>query len=281
MNFNHILNEIAKADPEVFERTSERRDVIRRWGKGIALTALPVALGGLFKKAYGQGTSSIVDILNFALTLEYLERDYYQGALETAGLIPTGAPTAAITNIRDHEAAHVLVLIATINELGGTPIDKPNFEFENNATFGNVYGDYPTFLAVAQAFEDTGVRAYKGQAANLITNNKVLTAALQIHSVEARHAAHIRRMRTGPGINANVKPWITGKSSGITATGAAGAAVEKVYEGEQQTTQAGINIIGIKNLKNISISTNAASEAFDEPLTMAEVVEIATVFIKP
>jgi rubrerythrin len=50
-------------------------------------------------------------------------------------------------------------------------------------------------LALAQAFEDTGVRAYKGQAANLMSKPDLLTAALQIHSVEARHASEVRRLR--------------------------------------------------------------------------------------
>jgi rubrerythrin len=57
------------------------------------------------------------------------------------------------------------------------------------------FTDYQQFLALAQAFEDTGVRAYKGQAANLMSKPDLLTAALQIHSVEARHASEVRRLR--------------------------------------------------------------------------------------
>ncbi|MGI9113912.1 MAG: ferritin-like domain-containing protein, partial [Chthoniobacterales bacterium] len=62
------------------------------------------------------------------------------------------------------------------------------------------FSNYRTFLELAQTFEDTGVAAYKGQATNLITSSKLLTAALRIHSVEARHAAEIRRLR-------GEKPW--------------------------------------------------------------------------
>lgn len=275
MNFNNIINEIAKADPEVFERTSERRDIIRRWGKGIALTAMPLALGSLLKKAYGQSTSGIVDVLNFALTLEYLEKEFYQIALASNNLITDPVSRVAIQTIYDHEALHVDALIATINGLeAGAAVAKPNFKFDVGP-FTTVFTNYDVFLAVAQALEDTGVRAYKGQAAALISNNGILTAALNIHSVEARHAAHIRKMRKAQGVN--VKPWITGKSSGITGT--AGAAVEPVYEGEQETTQAGVNIIGIANPFNVTISSNAASESFDEPLDKQTVLAIASTFI--
>jgi hypothetical protein len=127
-------------------------------------------------------------------------------------------------------------------------------------------------LAVSQAFEDTGVRAYKGQAGNLISNNEVLTAALQIHSVEARHASHIRQMRKANGAlvpaGVNVKPWITGNQSGIGSP-----AVQAIYNGEDVTTQAGVNIA------TGGISAAAASEAFDEPLTKAEVLAIVDPFI--
>ena len=124
-------------------------------------------------------------------------------------------------------------------------------------------------MAVAQAFEDTGVRAYKGQAGNLISNNDVLTAALQIHSVEARHAAYVRYLRQKRGATAN-KPWITGKEAG----GIPG--VDPVYAGEENTTQAMVQITGINGM---SVSANAASEAFDEPLTQAQVTAIVDPFI--
>ena len=77
---------------------------------------------------------------------------------------------------------------------GGTPVAEPTFDFSGgkgsgNGPFANAFNDYSLFLAVAQTLEDTGVRAYKGQAGNLISSDDVLTAALRIHSVEARHAA--------------------------------------------------------------------------------------------
>jgi hypothetical protein len=140
-----------------------------------------------------------------------------------------------------------------------------------------VFSNYGLFLAVAQTFEDTGVRAYKGQAAEpaLMANNDVLTAALNIHSVEARHASHIRQMRKANNslvpAGVNVKPWITGNQSGIDS-----AAVQASYNGEDLTTQAGVQIV---NINSQSISANAASEAFDEPLTSAQVLAIVDPFI--
>lgn len=271
MNFANILNEIAKTDPEVYERTSERRSILKNFGSKIALTALPFALGSLFNKAYGQTTGDIIGVLNFALTLEHLEAGFYVQALAAPGLIPAGAPTAAIQTISAHETAHVSFLQSAITASGGTPVPSPTFDFTAGGTFADVFTSYATFLAVAQTFEDTGVRAYKGQAGNLITNNDVLTAALNIHSVEARHASHIRQMRKANGFG-DVKPWITGNNSGI------GAVVQASYNGEEITTQAGIQITGINGQ---AISADAASEAFDEPLSKDEILAIVSPFIVP
>ena len=140
-----------------------------------------------------------------------------------------------------------------------------------------VFTNYALFLAVSQTFEDTGVRAYKGQAYEpmLMANNTVLEAALNIHSVEARHASKVRSLRKANGglvpAGVNVKPWITLNQSGIGS-----AAVQASYDGEEITTQATINII---NINGQVISANAASEAFDEPLTMAQVLAIVDPFI--
>ena len=78
-----------------------------------------------------------------------------------------------ITTIRDHELAHVNFLKSAISAAGGTPIGQPVFDFtggngSGNGPFAGAFADYELFLAVAQVLEDTGVRAYKGQAGNLI-----------------------------------------------------------------------------------------------------------------
>ncbi|MGN7824925.1 ferritin-like domain-containing protein [Chitinophaga sp. 22536] len=269
MNIQNIITEIEKIDPEVYDRLDSRRGTMQhlaRWGGRIALTALPFALGGLFKKAYGQSAGSgVAAVLNYALTLEYLEAEFYtKGA--ASGVVPAGTPAVgAINTIRDHENAHVAFLKSTLNAIGTTPVSKPTFDFTAGGAFADVFTNYDTFLAVAQTFEDTGVRAYKGRAAELISNHAVLTAALQIHAVEARHASHIRQMRKARG--ASLKPWITGKD-----TGGIGAAVQASYNGEELTTQAGVDITKFASI-------NAASESFDEPLTADQVLAIVKPFI--
>ena len=148
-------------------------------------------------------------------------------------------------------------------------ISKPNFDFSGGmgsgtGPFKDAFTNLELFLNVAQTFEDTGVRAYKGRAAEIVMGGAYLTAALQIHSVEARHAAHIRLMRKayGSGVG-NVKPWITGKMSNINTS-----LVQKSYDGEEMTNQAGIEIV---NINGMGTSADAASEAFDEPLSKAQV----------
>lgn len=275
MNIYNILNKIAESDPEVFEKTSERRNVIKNFSRNVALTALPFALGATFKKAYGKTTDVVLDTLNFALTLEYLEAEFYDTALKSPTLIiPTQAARGAITTIYNHEAAHVAFLRSAITAAGGTPVAKPTFDFSGGngsgtGPFATAFADYGLFLAVAQTLEDTGVRAYKGQAGNLMSNNTVLEAALNIHSVEARHASHIRYMRMNAG--ASVKPWITMNQSGINST-----AVQASYDGEEMTMQAGVNITGINGQ---NINADRASEAFDEILTKEQILAIVDPFI--
>ncbi len=290
MNFSSILAQIEELDPEVYERTSPRRALIRNWSRRVGLAALPLALGSLFNKAYGQTqTDTIVGVLNFALKLEYLESTFYKMGLDASApnvadpLIPsvTGLEQPAIALIYKHEQTHVKFLQDTIRAMGKTPIDKPKFDFSGgsgmgNGPFANVFKDYDMFLAVAQAFEDTGVRAYKGQATTLKPDNYVLTQALRIHATEARHAAHIRMMRSqtaGPlSDNQDIRPWIQGKDSAIASPD-----VADNYKGEDNTTQAGTEITQINGF--IQITSQKASGAFDEPLTMKEVTDIVVKFL--
>ncbi|MDZ4722538.1 MAG: ferritin-like domain-containing protein [candidate division Zixibacteria bacterium] len=221
-------------------------------GAGLALTALPLGMGKFSRKAFAQTglTQQVIDVLNFALTLEFLENEFYNIGLATAGLIPA-ADRPVFMQISKHETAHVALLQST---LGGQAISKPTFDFTAGGTL-TPFTDYNTFRVLSQAFEDTGVRAYKGQAGNLIGNKPILTVALQIHSVEARHAAEVRRFR-------GLKGWITGNQNDVPT-------INAVYAGEENRTQAGVELP----------NTSAASEAFDEPLTRAQVMAIADPFI--
>lgn len=196
----------------------------------------------------------VQDVLNFALTLEYLEAAFYEQGLGTAGLIPA-ADRTVIAQISRHEDEHVTLLRSV---LGNDAVASPTFDFTAGGAFGSVFSDYGTFLALAQGFEDTGVRAYKGQAGSLLGEGALLTVALQIHAVEARHASKVRRMRRQKG-------WVVGNQTDV-------AALAPVYAGEEVTVQAGVNTAAF-------VSPQAASEAFDEPLTRAAVLDIASLFI--
>jgi rubrerythrin len=210
--------------------------------------------------------SAITDVLNFALKLEYLESAYYNQGV-ASGVIPS-ADLSIFQQIKKHENSHVSFLQTTITALGGTPITSPTFDFTAGGLFNPFYV-YADFLALSQAFEDTGVRAYKGQAGNLISNNDVLTAALQIHSVEARHASEVRRLRNKNGMDTSAKGWITGNSRGTLP-----AATQGIYNGEENTMQGGVDVTTVT-----PVGTVAVQEAFDEPLTDTMVLSIVQPFI--
>jgi len=285
MNFLNILKDIEAIDPEITDKISPRRDVIKNitsFGSKVALSALPFALGSMFNKASAQTSNTVGDVLNFALTLEYLEAEFYTQALNTTALvalIPAGPAKAALERIRDDENAHVKFLEETLTALKITKVAKPTFDFTAGGTFPTVFSNYGTFLAVSQAFEDTGVRAYKGQAPNLLGNEVVLTAALNIHSVEARHASHIRQMRKAlGGATANLKPWITGTPTQANDSGV--PQVDDVYAGENTKMQAGVDITTLMGATSgTTISFAAGVEAFDEPLAKQAVLDIANLFI--
>lgn len=124
--------------------------------------------------------TSDVDILNFALTLEYLEADFYQSKGKAVGL--SGQAKTLARSFGDEEAEHVSALMKAITGLGGKPVKKPTFAFP--------VSDQAGFLKLAYVLENTGVGAYNG-AAPSITNKTVLGAAGSIVQVEARHAAAI------------------------------------------------------------------------------------------
>jgi hypothetical protein len=141
-----------------------------------------------------------VAILNYALTLEYLEARFYQEGLDNIGeeglctcnALDQDSPLAErafdeLRTIQEHEEAHVEALVATIENLGGEPIEEPTFDFGYRV-------EYPiAFLMTAVQLEDTGVAAYAG-AAPSIENTELIPTALGIHSVEARHAAFVRTL---------------------------------------------------------------------------------------
>ena len=246
MNLFKIISDIEKIDPEANERFTfySRRNLLKI-SSSLAAAGIPAIVASTLNKAYAQSagpSAAAVAVLQYALTLEYLEDEYYRLGLAASGLIPTTDRTI-MSQISKHEAAHVALLKTA---LGTAAIAKPTFKFPA-ATFT----DYKTFLGLAQALEDTGVRAYKGQAGALINDKSILQTALQIHSVEARHASEVRRLL-------GLKGWVSDPA-------------------QTTFTQGGVNL---KTLPNVSgIANSAFGEAFDEPLTMAEVLAIAKPYL--
>jgi hypothetical protein len=262
-----IMQELNKISAK--EKNFSRRDMFTKgldFGIKTAMTAIPLAFLLKPESVYARTTSSVTDVLNFALTLEYLEAAYYQMGLSSG--VVAAADKTVIQQISKHETAHVALLQSTITSLGGTPVTSPTFDFTAGGTY-SPFTDYPTFLILANAFEDTGVRAYKGQAVNLIGSGAVLTAALDIHSVEARHASEIRRIR-------GLKGWITGKSSaGVPDAIYAAGSPADMFPAEDNITQGGVDVSTVT-----SISASYITECFDEPLDMASVLAIAKPFIQ-
>lgn len=293
MNFNNILQEIAKTDPEVYEKISGRRQVLRNFSSKVALAALPIALGSMFKKAYGKtSTGTITSALQFALELEYFEFNYYHtgnntGSNSTATLVPA-ADRPGFKLIEDQERMHINFLRTTLDTMGvvpftpngytgdpitGNPYSPASYDFTARNTF-NTFSDYQVFLDLAMAFEDTGIRAYNGQVPNLLGNtNDIMTQVLQINAVEGRHASFVRTVRrfyNAPSYNYGIKPWITTNFPPETA-------LQENYLGEDNTIQRGVEITGLDGY-NGKISAANASEAFDEPMDQSTVTSLLAQF---
>ena len=132
----------------------------------------------------GQGDAKIV---NYALTLEHLEADFYKKVI-ASGLFK-GAQLELIKVIGQHESDHVKALVATARKLGATPAASPKTRFELN--------DAKSVLATAATVENLGAAAYLGQA-GAIRSKEVLAAALSIHTVEGRHAAALNLLTGKP-----------------------------------------------------------------------------------
>ncbi len=156
---------------------STRRDLLARAGRG----TVGALLAGLAVSAGAEGKDGgDIDILNYALTLEYLQAAFYTETERNGTL--TGVAAGAARQIGAVERSHVTALRTA---LGSKAVARPAFDFEGATSGGE------DFLRTAVAFEDLATAAYKGQLSR-IRSRAYLGAALGIHSVEARHAAWIR-----------------------------------------------------------------------------------------
>ena len=128
--------------------------------------------------ASGGSSGGDLKIVNYALTLEYLETAFYEDVIKS-GLFK-GKQLDTLKQFGDQEAQHVAALTATVKKLGGTPAAKPKTKFPLDSA--------SSVLKLAATVENLGAAAYLGQAGS-IQNKEVLAAALSIHTVEARHAS--------------------------------------------------------------------------------------------
>ena len=145
----------------------------------------------LVRRAFAaQGSMNDVDVLNFALTLEYLEAAFYsEAAKRVPGL--SGELAGYVKTFGGEEQDHVDALSGAIKDLGGKPVEAPGVDF------GDAFSSTDSFLDLAITFEDTGVSAYNG-AAPMIESKDLLAVAGSIVQVEARHAAAVRHAAGEP-----------------------------------------------------------------------------------
>ncbi len=160
----------------------DRRVFLKGTAATIPATVALQMLGSRWVWAKDAQFKDDVEVLNYALTLEYLESEFYRQG-NAAGLL-SGIEDEYAKAIGADEDAHVAALTDTIKSLGGEPVAAPKVDF------GDAFKNREGFLGLAQVFENTGVQAYLG-AAGFIKDKAILQAAAGIFGVEARHAAVI------------------------------------------------------------------------------------------
>jgi rubrerythrin len=186
---------------ELARDDSSRKKFLKMGGSGVAASlSLLIAACGSSKKSStsssssapapsstgsssSSGSSGDLGIVNYALTLEYLETDFYK-KVAASGLFK-GKNLAVIKQFGEEEAAHVEALKGAAKKLGGQPAAQPKTKFPLKSA--------SSVLKLAQTVEDLGAAAYLGQAGK-IKSKEILAAALSIHTIEARHAAALNML---------------------------------------------------------------------------------------
>lgn len=200
--------------------TLSRRSLLRSSAvAGGGLVAISIlGASGAGAQGMGMGTpeaspmaepsfGSDVDVLNYALTLEHLEATFYRDGLAMigeAGITGLGFQNGVFERLGEiaaHEAAHVETLTSVITQMGGMPVAEAKYDFG--------YTDAAGFLMTSQVLEDIGVSAYNGAAPYLQKSPDLLTAALTIHAVEARHASYVALLNGANPFPDAVNPYLT------------------------------------------------------------------------
>ncbi len=291
MNTSNLLKSVIEAAPD-------RRSFLNKIAlAGAAAAAMDKGAG----IAFGQsGAPTDVDIINFALNLEYLEAEFYTVATSgltidqmgvgitgsgTAGATTGGAKvnfgtntvnTGAIANqIAADERAHVQFIRTALTGAGATPVARPAI---NLNALGIGFGGVTDFLQLARAFEDVGVTAYAG-AAPLLQNKTLVGYAARIAQAEAAHAANIRLQVAILGIptaaldGIDILPPPTGTkyfpvdANSLTATRTVGQVLYIVYGSKANATSGGFFPAGVNG--SLNTSTTSGSPMVSNGLTVA------------
>jgi rubrerythrin len=195
MENDDLVSKVRNAD------LSSRRSFLQRSaaaGAGVLALAIGSSNAALAHDADDDDISDI-DVLNFALTLEHLEYAFYRDGLEEFDKQDFRSADALkglsnrvvsdvqpnLEDVRDHEDTHVDALTATIERLGGDPVEEACYDFG--------YDNLSEFLGIAAVLENTGVSAYVG-AINLIESEDLLTTGASIATVEGRHASYLNTL---------------------------------------------------------------------------------------
>lgn len=211
------------------------------------------------------GPADVVATLQLLLQVEYLASTLYTQTNAATGLVPaTDAPVYTVLGA--HSDRHLALVSELISTRASLPAPSPIFDFTVKGAFpGFAFAadQYATVQMLSQIVEDLGVRAYLGQLAALATDKVALNSALSILTVKGRHASEVRRLRGTQG-------WITGNSRGGLP-----AFAQAVYDGEENVQQGTVNVASLAGQFGATVS---ATQAFDEPLTGAQVTAILALF---
>lgn len=263
--------------------STNRRSLMKKLavaGAAVTATQLPVSAQA----------PSAVDVVQFALNLEYLEAEFYSIAvtgqnLQTRGVPISGTGTLGATttsfgkvnfgnnlvltagsarDISDDEIAHVITLRNALTANGVTPIAKPAINLDALASMGASLANQQTFLVLARAFEDIGVSAYNGGAAFLCGSPYLMTAA-RILAVEGEHTGNIRLqvarlgIPTAPLDGADIIPppsgsnfFSTNKANGLSAFRTPGQVLYLAYGFMAGVTSGGFFPNGVNGAINMS-----------------------------
>ena len=155
---NSLLNEI---EPEVAKRIDlSARDALAKYRSHMITASVSTLLAVASTEAFGaELPQQVVDILNYALTLEHFEATFYKTANGADGLIPQKY-RGLFREIGEHEAGHVALLSGV---LGNAAVKPPKFDFTAGGKYADVFTNFKTFSTLSSTIEDTGVAAFKGQ----------------------------------------------------------------------------------------------------------------------